>query len=273
MFATNLPHKRRRNIETFHLTVHVGKFCMVHQFANAWLQLALLSSCTEAHRILPPLSRSVMCLHALSVPRAKRINGMCTTDTNTPIRPSDALHSFMLRMSPLHETAVEMAVKSIRSAIEETTHTDASINMRFNFNVTSRVKSITSTWMKIQLLGCTVDDIMDLVAIRIIISGAAQPNASPLTETEGESMCYELIGAVHRSCHPVPSTFKDYIAFPKPNGYQSLHTTVLVGAQPVEIQIRTAQMHESAESGTASHVLYKEEQRTRLNDQCIIYQL
>jgi len=90
-----------------------------------------------------------------------------------------------------------------------------------------------------------IEKIYDLVALRLIV---------PDIET-----CYRALGAIHDIWHPLPGRIKDYIAFPKPNGYRSLHTTVLTGENKfIEIQIKTPEMHQEAEYGVASHLSYKE---------------
>lgn len=113
------------------------------------------------------------------------------------------------------------------------------------FQIESRIKSIYSIYKKIYVKMHNFDDIYDILALRII--------------TETELNCYEILGIIHATYKPVPGRFKDYIAVPKPNMYQSLHTTIIAGDGNVyEVQIRTKQMDEIAETGIAAHWRYKE---------------
>ncbi len=122
----------------------------------------------------------------------------------------------------------------------------------FEANVSGRLKNAFSIYKKLKKKGKTsIEEIHDIFAIRIILP------------YENVSKLYELIGLIHNKWKPIPGRFKDYIGFPKPNGYKSLHTTVVGIAphsfkEPVEIQIRSENMHEDAEFGFASHWLYKE---------------
>ena len=113
-----------------------------------------------------------------------------------------------------------------------------------NFNIDGRVKSIHGIYRKMYLQGKAFDEIYDIYAVRIIV------------DTVND--CYNVLGMIHDMFRPIPGRFKDYISTPKPNNYQSLHTTLIDREGiPFEIQIRTWEMHRTAEYGIAAHWKYK----------------
>ena len=131
-----------------------------------------------------------------------------------------------------------------------------------NVTVTKRAKHFYSIYQKMKKRQKSAAELYDLLAMRIIC------------ETKEE--CYILIGLVHSLWKPVEGRFKDYIAMPKPNGYQSLHTTVMCDGNPLEIQIRTKEMNSIAEHGVASHWLYKKgtnKDSVKIEDLSIVNQL
>ena len=133
------------------------------------------------------------------------------------------------------------------------------------YDLAGRSKHLYSIHRKMQRDGKHLDQIFDLMAIRVILDtpGAGNEDGSghfDLTGDETEkAVCYRALGIVHSLWTPIPGRFKDYVAVPKPNGYQSLHTTVIgLLGQPIEVQIRTRRMHEVAEFGVAAHWAYKQ---------------
>ena len=140
------------------------------------------------------------------------------------------------------EDDTEAAIKTLDDELKSAGLTD--------YQITGRPKHLWSIYQKMTRKGREFSDIYDLIALRVI------------TQSVGD--CYSALGAVHSLWHPMPGRFKDYIATPKANLYQSLHTTVVgPDGRPIEIQIRTAEMHEASEYGIAAHWLYKKSGNSR----------
>jgi len=126
--------------------------------------------------------------------------------------------------------------------------------------VSGRTKELYSLWHKMETKGeHNLDHITDVVALRVIIEPKRDNNDEDEVDSDGGTwLCYHVLGLVQHlpGFQPVPTKVKDYISFPKPNGYQSLHTALMLNGQTIEIQIRTAAMHQIAEYGMASHWAY-----------------
>ncbi|MGA8223958.1 MAG: bifunctional (p)ppGpp synthetase/guanosine-3',5'-bis(diphosphate) 3'-pyrophosphohydrolase [Candidatus Acidiferrales bacterium] len=130
----------------------------------------------------------------------------------------------------LHEVEASIRAKMVENGIPA--------------EVQARIKRLYSLHLKIQKQQRTLDQVFDLLAVRVI--------------TDTVKNCYAALGVIHQIWPPLPGRFKDYIAMPRPNLYQSLHTTVIHAGQPFEVQIRTQEMHRIDEQGVAAHWKYKD---------------
>jgi GTP pyrophosphokinase len=153
-----------------------------------------------------------------------------------PKRYAEIDHMVATR-SPERDIYLMQVLEDVRERLRE---------LRINAEVTGRPKHLWSIYEKMVVKGRDFDDIFDLVGIRVVV--------------ETVKDCYAALGSIHATWKPVQGRFKDYIAMPKFNLYQSLHTTV-IGPQgkPLEVQIRTVEMHQRAEFGVAAHWNYKDD--------------
>jgi len=161
-------------------------------------------------------------------------------DLSFPVVDPDAYqHALEVRKLKTKET--EEGLKRVQKELQKEL---AKHGIR-TFRTDIRMKGLWSLHEKLKRKGDDIDQIHDIAALRIVVSSVDE--------------CYMALGVIHAKFKPLPGRFKDYIAFPKPNGYQSLHTTVLTGdAGIVEMQVRTEDMHRRAEYGVASHMSYKQ---------------
>jgi len=145
--------------------------------------------------------------------------------------------NLVTQRTPKREEYIDTVISSIESDLKDS---------KIKGKVGGRPKQYYSIYQKMVVRGREFDDIYDLVGIRVLVPTVRD--------------CYAVLGSIHSRWNPVPGRFKDYIAMPKFNLYQSLHTTVIgPGGRAVEIQIRTSEMHNRAEFGVAAHWKYKEQ--------------
>ena len=204
-------------------------------------------------------------LGALRPDKRRRI-GRETLDIYAPVAHRLGLNSVRVEMEelcfdamyPMRSTLIRKAVTSARGNRKELVDKiSTSLRNRLKEeNLPSRVlgreKHMFSIYSKMKEQRKSLNDILDVYGFRIVV--------------ESVDMCYRILGAVHNLYKPIPGRFKDYIAIPKTNGYQSLHTTLIgISGVPIEIQIRTEEMDAMANHGIAAHWLYKSDTNTPAN--------
>lgn len=141
------------------------------------------------------------------------------------------------------DLTVQLLIEKISASLKQN---------KINAEITGRAKHYYSIYNKMTRLNLAFHDLYDITAVRVLVND--------------ERECYEVLGVIHSQFKPIPGRFKDYIAMPKSNGYKSLHTSVLGPRQkPLEVQIRTKEMHNIAEYGVAAHWRYKESGSTKAN--------
>ncbi|WP_168734727.1 bifunctional (p)ppGpp synthetase/guanosine-3',5'-bis(diphosphate) 3'-pyrophosphohydrolase [Deinococcus sp. KSM4-11] len=162
------------------------------------------------------------------------------------------------------QTLIEQAVEQLNEALLDDLELPEWV---LDIDIAGRSKHLWSIHTKMQREGKGLEQIFDLLAIRVILTpkdlivppGTDEKRRERAIETREKRICYHTVSIVHSAWTPLPGRFKDYIAVPKPNGYQSLHTTVISqSGQPIEVQIRSRRMHEVAEYGIAAHWMYKQ---------------
>lgn len=148
------------------------------------------------------------------------------------------------KVTALRKTKGKESIKKLEKVHRDLARELAKYKLK-NFQIDYRIKYLYSLYEKLCRKDMNIDQIYDLSALRVIV------------ETIPD--CYQTLGIIHNLYRPVPNRLKDYIANPKPNGYQSIHTSIFTGdGNMVEIQIRTHEMHQEAEFGVASHIAYDE---------------
>jgi GTP pyrophosphokinase len=169
-----------------------------------------------------------------------------------------------------HQTKFRDTLDKSKEILTKVLNADTTLNSQAStVNVSGRTKEIYSLWHKMETKGeGNLDNIVDVVALRVIITPNAVADDDDDDTDRGVWLCYHVLGLVQHlpGFQPVPTRVKDYISFPKPNGYQSLHTALILNGQTIEVQIRTSMMHQVAEYGMASHWAYTDGKKQKLTN-------
>ena len=160
-----------------------------------------------------------------------------------------------------HQTKFRETLDRSQEILKKTLNNNPTLmEQAVEVRVSGRTKELYSLWHKMETKGeHNLDHITDVVALRVIIEPKRDSKDGNVVDSDvGVWLCYHVLGLVQHlpGFQPVPTKVKDYISFPKPNGYQSLHTSLMLNGQTIEVQIRTSAMHQIAENGMASHWAY-----------------
>lgn len=169
------------------------------------------------------------------------------------------------RMLRQHQTKYRETLDKSQAVMQRRLDADSTLaHQAAKVEVQGRTKELYSLWHKMETKGVqNLDNIVDVVALRVVITPKKDEADENYESDRGVWLCYHVLGLVQHlpGFQPVPTRVKDYISFPKPNGYQSLHTALILNGQTIEVQIRTSYMHQVAEYGMASHWAYTDEKR------------
>ncbi|EEC50040.1 predicted protein, partial [Phaeodactylum tricornutum CCAP 1055/1] len=176
----------------------------------------------------------------------------------------------------LHQQSFQETLEKAQDILQRQLNLDSTLQQQaYKVEVSGRTKEIYSLWHKMETKNVqNLDHIVDVVALRVVISPRDKSVEADKSELSNDSdrgvwLCYHALGLVQHlpGFVPVPTRVKDYISFPKPNGYQSLHTALILNGQTIEVQIRTSMMHQVAEYGMASHWAYTDDKRRGSNEE------
>lgn len=215
-------------------------------------------------------------------PEKQKANAREILDVYVPIASRLGLYEYKLILQDLAfqyvfpeefkalQKEMEEYLSQTQKTIEDIQHELESLMFRngFDVKISGRVKNLFSIYKKLKKKTATLDEIYDIFALRIVLNSDENAEKDSAEDIE---VLYKILSVLHARYEILPERFKDYISNPKPNGYQSLHTT-LIGlnshnfSKPTEIQIRTAAMHKFAEHGYAAHWLYKESRQIPHDD-------
>lgn len=246
------------------------KFESREEAAAASFRKMMLAMVSDIRVMLIKLADRLHNMRTLNVmrPEKRRRIAKETLEVYAPIAMRLGINSLRLELEDLGFQAMHpLRYKTLQSYVERTRQHRkeimTSVEVRFTANmqeagiegkIAAREKHLYSIYRKMQRKRLRVTDIMDLFALRVTVDSIDD--------------CYRMLGVVHRIYKPLPDRFKDYIAIPKSNGYQALHT-ILFGPSgiPIEVQIRTDEMDFFAEQGVAAHWVYKSDEAPQVNAQ------